>query len=196
MFVTFAMPIAINIAVLEKIELTVQELSRGITYRGIYILILQERDGYRKLPVMVGMADAHALLRKIHPEETGGGTDVTDLMKDTTDLFDIRAEEAFISHIENGEFMAFLFFSQGADVRHIMTRAVDAVRMALTYGCPIYIRTELFERQYAREMGDGVVSFPINALSLELLEEALRTAVEDEHYELASQIRDEIKRRK
>ena len=68
--------------------------------------------------------------------------------------------------------------------------------MALTYGCPIYIRSQLFEQQYVRELGEGVVSFPINALSLELLEDVLRTAVENENYELASQIRDEIKRRR
>ena len=50
---------------MDKIELTVQEISRGMTFRGIYILLLQEKDGRRKLPIMLGMADAHALLRKV-----------------------------------------------------------------------------------------------------------------------------------
>ncbi len=181
---------------MDKIELTVQEISRGMTFRGIYILLLQEKDGRRKLPIMLGMADAHALLRKIHPEATGGGRDVTDLAKDVTDLYGIRAEEVFICYLQRGEFMAYLFFSQGDTVRHTVARAADAILMALTYGCPIYIRSQLFEQQYVRELGEGVVSFPINALSLELLEDVLRTAVENENYELASQIRDEIKRRR
>ena len=167
-----------------------------MTFRGIYILLLQEKDGRRKLPIMLGMADAHALLRKIHPEATGGGRGVTDLAKDVTDLYDIRAEEVFICYLQRGDFMAYLFFSQGDTVRHTVARAADAILMALTYGCPIYIRSQLFEQQYVRELGEGVVSFPINALSLELLEDVLRTAVENENYELASQIRDEIKRRR
>lgn len=181
---------------MRKIELTVQEISKGVTYRGIYILLLEEKDGTRKLPVMLGMADAHALLRKLHPEQTGGGRDVADVMASVTGLYDIQAEEVLIYRIERGEFMAFLLFSQNNVVRHTIARAVDAVLVALTYHCPIYINAELFERQYLRELGNGVVSFPLNVLSLELLEDVLRTAVENENYELASQIRDEINRRK
>lgn len=181
---------------MRKIELTVQEISKGVTYRGIYILLLEEKDGTRKLPVMLGMADAHALLRKLHPEQTGGGRDVADVMASVTGLYDIQAEEVLIYRIERGEFMAFLFFSQNNVVRHTIARAVDAVLVALTYHCPIYINAELFECQYLRELGNGVVSFPLNVLSLELLEDVLRTAVENENYELASQIRDEINRRK
>lgn len=181
---------------MRKIELTVQEISKGVTYRGIYILLLEEKDGTRKLPVMLGMADAHALLRKLHPEQTGGGHDVADVMASVTGLYGIQAEEVLIYRIERGEFMAFLFFSQNNVVRHTIARAADAVLVALTYHCPIYINAELFERQYLRELGNGVVSFPLNVLSLELLEDVLRTAVENENYELASQIRDEINRRK
>ncbi len=181
---------------IEKIELTVQEISKAVTYRGLYILLLQERDGSRKLPLMLNLSDARALSRKIHPEQTGGDTDAADMMRDMAAAYGIRAEEVLIYRVERGEFMAFLFFSRDNEVRHIVARAADAILAALTFGCPIFIMAELFERQYLRELGGGVVSFPLNVLSLELLEDVLRTAVENENYELASQIRDEIKRRR
>lgn len=181
---------------IEKIELSVQDISKAVTYRGLYILLLQERGGSRKLPLMLGLADARALARKIHPEQAGG-TDAADMMRDMAAVCDIQAEEVLIYRVERGEFMAFMFFSLHDNiVRHIVARAPDAILAALTLHCPIFITSELFERQYLREMGNGIVSFPLNVLSLELLEDVLRTAVENENYELASQIRDEIKRRK
>ena len=47
-----------------------------------------------------------------------------------------------------------------------------------------------------REVGNGTYSMPVNSVSIEALKEALKRAVEDENYELASQLRDEIERRK
>lgn len=47
-----------------------------------------------------------------------------------------------------------------------------------------------------RETGDGTYSIPVNSVNIEALKEALKRAVEDENYELASQLRDEIERRK
>ena len=47
-----------------------------------------------------------------------------------------------------------------------------------------------------REIGEGMYSIPVNSVSVEALKEALKRAVEDENYELASQLRDEIERRK
>ena len=47
-----------------------------------------------------------------------------------------------------------------------------------------------------REVGGGSVSLPINSLNVALLKEALENAIREENYELASQLRDELKRRK
>ena len=54
---------------------------------------------------------------------------------------------------------------------------------------------KVFETQLGRQRGDGMVALPISAMSRELLDEALKSAVAEENFELASLIRDEIKSR-
>ena len=71
-----------------------------------------------------------------------------------------------------------------------------AVILAYTFGCSVTISEALLERQYMREVGDGMYSIPVNSVNIEALKEALQRAVEEENYELASQLRDEIERRK
>jgi protein-arginine kinase activator protein McsA len=51
------------------------------------------------------------------------------------------------------------------------------------------------EKQYVRPKGNGLISVPLNTLTIEMLQEALDKAIKDEDYELASHLRDEIKRR-
>ena len=72
----------------------------------------------------------------------------------------------------------------------------DCLILAYTFDCPITIGEALLEHQYMREVGDGMYSIPVNSVSVDALKEALKRAVEDENYELASQLRDEIERRK
>ena len=81
-------------------------------------------------------------------------------------------------------------------ISKVPVKSREALSLAYTFGCPITINNELLEQQYMREVGDGTYSIPVNSVNIEALEEALQRAVEDENYELASQLRDEIERRK
>ena len=78
----------------------------------------------------------------------------------------------------------------------IPIRASDAVLLSLAARIPIYIESSLMARQSVHFSGlSHAVSLPVNTLSIEMLDQALKKAVEDENYELASQLRDERKRR-
>ena len=62
---------------------------------------------------------------------------------------------------------------------------------------PIYIDELLMEKQSVKyEKESNGVSIPLNAMSMELLNSALSKAIAEEKYELASHLRDEIRRRK
>ena len=55
----------------------------------------------------------------------------------------------------------------------------------------------LFNRQSVGNHADrNKIALPVNALSVEMLRQALDKAIEDENYELASMLRDELKHRK
>ena len=179
---------------MEKIELRVQDVSRGMSYKDMYILLLREVKGMRKLPLMIGAAEAQSIIGKLHTERKTSM--ISDLMYGVTSRYGIEMESLVIHKVEDGVFRAFAVFCRDTEIAGFELRASDAVCLSLTYGVPLYVEKELFEKQYMREQGGGMVSLPINTLSLALLQEALDIAIRDENFELASQLRDEIKRRK
>ena len=75
-------------------------------------------------------------------------------------------------------------------------RAADGLILAYTFNSPITIGESLLAQQYMRELDGGLYSMPVNSVNIEALKEALERAIEEENYELASQLRDEIERRK
>lgn len=79
----------------------------------------------------------------------------------------------------------------------ISLRASDAILLSHISTIPLYIEEGLMKKQSVTyEKSAKGISIPVNSLNLEMLERAIRKAVKDEKYELASFLRDEIKRRK
>ena len=179
-----------------KIELIVQEVSRSVSYKDLFVLLLREIGGERRMPMMLGADEAGAIVSRLRPNMAGCASSLPGIFLQLTGLYAIQLEDVFIYKVENGIFRAFLFFSQNGMTECIESRASDAIVLALTCKRPIYISKVLFERQYMREVGGCSVSLPINSLNVALLKEALENAIREENYELASQLRDELKRRK
>ena len=72
-----------------------------------------------------------------------------------------------------------------------------AVLLSYIGKIPLYIEEGLMDKQsvkYVREASG--VSIPVNTISDDMLQKALDKAIADENYELASHLRDEMKRRK
>ena len=77
------------------------------------------------------------------------------------------------------------------------SRASDAVLLAYISKIPLYIEAGLMQKQsveYYR--GSKGMALPVNSISNEMLRSALDKAIKDEDYELASHLRDEMRRRK
>ena len=114
-----------------------------------------------------------------------------------------------------------MFYSQltcfdGTQVIEIDSRTSDAIALALRFKCPIFTTEYIMEKagiiidfeQDNENMSDESMemedyqenetykSESLTELSLEELKKSLAEAVKDEDYEKASQIRDEINRRK
>ena len=60
----------------------------------------------------------------------------------------------------------------------------------------MYTTEEIMESEHLHDLGEGKFSVPISSVSMEMLEEALQSAIDKEEYEQASQLRDEIRKRK
>ncbi|MBR2101267.1 MAG: bifunctional nuclease family protein [Prevotella sp.] len=103
--------------------------------------------------------------------------------------------ELIIVGLDNGVYKTLLVNTDTMDVMPI--RASDAVLLSVAAGIPLYIEEHLMKRQSVPFQGGGPgINIPVNTLSLDMLENALAKAVDEENYETASKLRDEIERRR
>ncbi|HNQ83288.1 MAG TPA: bifunctional nuclease family protein [Bacteroidales bacterium] len=190
-----------------RIRLEIVGMSYSQSQSGAYALILGEVKGNRRLPIIIGGAEAQAIaveLEKIKPTRPL----THDLFKNFADTYHIQVKEVIIDQFRQGVFHAKLVCMQNEKESLIDSRTSDAVALAIRFKCPIYT--------YEKIMAEAGMIMDENAnlsdtmttpleessessfkdLNLAELEELLQKAVDREDYEKASQIRDEIKKRK
>lgn len=101
--------------------------------------------------------------------------------------------EMMVFGLFQGQYQVVLMDEHGESTR---LRMSDAVWLMLISDIPLYIEESLMKRQSTPydETATGI-AIPINTMDVPRLKMALQHAIDDENYELASQLRDEIKRR-
>lgn len=191
---------------MQKIELRIYGLSYSHSQSAAYALILDEKDGNRRLPIIVGGLEAQAIA--IEVEKMKPARPLThDLFKSFSEIFNIDIKEVVINKFHEGIFYSVLVCKDGKKEIEIDSRTSDAVAIALRFNCPIYtyehvmasagIIMDVSEEGELKEPEEfKPVENPLKNLNLVELEKALQEAIEQEDYEKASLIRDEIAKRK
>jgi hypothetical protein len=200
---------------MDKIKLRILGISYSQTQSGAYALILVESDGKRRLPIIIGSFEAQSIA--IELENMKPTRPLThDLFKIVVDTFGISVKEVNIYKFTDGIFYAKLVCSNGANMVEIDSRTSDAVAIALRMHCPIYTTEAIMnaagiimdeenadtvagtenETEEPTKKEKPVTRSEYASLPLDELEELLKAAVEEENYEKASIIRDEISKRK
>ena len=135
-----------------------------------------------------------------------------DLFKNFAEEYNINISEVIIYNLVEGIFFAKLICEQDGTEIEIDSRTSDAIALAVRFECPIYTyefvlssagiilddeeteESELVEEEY--NVDDFTPdSDDVERLTLEDLEQKLKDSIDNEDYESASKIRDEIKRR-
>lgn len=197
---------------MEKIALDIVGISSSQTQMGAYALILAERSGSRRLPIIIGAYEAQAIaieLEKMKPQRPL----THDLFRSFALSHQIIVKEIVINKFQEGVFFAEIY-SIDPNGNEVVTdsRTSDAIAIALRFDCSVYTYESVLsqtgiviEPEPEEEEDEEEVSFhetPVEQLhdlqdyDLEKLKSMLEEAVNKEHYELASKIRDEINRRK
>lgn len=195
---------------MQKVKLNILGLSVSQTQTGAYALVLAEENGDRRLPIIIGPVEAQAIA--IQLEGLKPPRPLThDLIKNVAIAFEIALLEVVIHKLEEGIFYSELLLEmEGKEVR-VDSRTSDAVALALRFRCPIYTTEDILHKagivldlnedhpvreQHMDESPVGHGKSVYEKYSLSDLETLLSEAVQNEDYEKASHIRDEIKRRK
>jgi bifunctional DNase/RNase len=190
---------------MEKIKLDIIGLSYSQTQTGAYALILGESSGERRLPIIIGGFEAQAIaieLEKMKPSRPL----THDLFKSMAVAFNIQISEVIIHKFSEGVFYAKLILTDGNKEEEIDARTSDAVALALRFHCPIFtyenvlssagiIMTENDKEIKSKSEISEDDPNELKDYTLEELDELLKITIENEDYERASQVRDEIKKR-
>jgi uncharacterized protein len=192
---------------MDKIRLEIVGMSYSQSQSGAYALILGEVKGNRRLPIIIGGFEAQAIaveLEKMKPTRPL----THDLFKSFADTYLVQIKEVIIDQFKQGVFHAKLVCVQNKVESLIDSRTSDAVALAIRFKCPIYTYEKIMAEagmlmdenpNSAPELVSPVEEAPEPAFeehTLSELEEMLEKAVEQEDYEKASLIRDEIRKRK
>ena len=177
------------------VELKIHDMSTTLYPADAYALVLEEVEGGRKLPIIIGHLEAQAI--KVMMVKYQAPRPLThDLFPTLTMHLGAELKKIVIYKAKDGVFYSYLYFDKDGEEFKIDARTSDAVALALRYKCPMYTTEEIMESEHLQDLGKGKFSVPITSVSLQMLEEALQSAIEKEEYEQASQLRDEIRKRK
>jgi bifunctional DNase/RNase len=193
---------------MDKVKLEIVGLSYSQTQSGAYALVLAESGGKRSLPIIIGGYEAQAIaieLEKMTPTRPL----THDLFKSFAQSFQIEVVEVVIYNLVEGVFYAKLICSKDGKMSEIDARTSDAIALGVRFKCPIYTfenilssagilldeNAELTADSQSTETPEEPKEQGMSALNLEELEQHLSDAIENEDYELASRLRDEINKR-
>jgi len=204
---------------MKKVRLEIVGLSYSQTQSGAYALVLGESSGSRRLPIIIGGFEAQAIA--IELEKMSPSRPLThDLFKTFAQTFDIGVKEVLIYNLVEGIFYAKLICTNGEREVEIDARTSDAIALAVRFGCQIYtyefilksagiVLDDDSEQGAAGDSSDSdapttssraetkaAESDEYKDKSSEELKNMLQIALDEEKYEMASKIRDELNQRK
>lgn len=195
---------------MDKIRMDILGLSTSPSSGGAYALILNEVEGNRRLPIIIGTFEAQAIaleLEHIKPPRPM----THDLLKNVIQSFESELYEVFINDLSEGTFYAQIIYDRNGDQFEQDARPSDAIALAIRFDAPIFVdETVLEEAGIVSESSDDAVDSDIyqepsdeaaeeaqgDMSKIDELKQDLEKAIEKEEYEKAAKLRDQIKKLK
>lgn len=196
-----------------KREVKILGLSYSQSKLGSYVVVLSEKRGKRKLPIVIKPSDAQQIALKI--EGVKSTRPLThELFKTFSDLYGIDIQEVYIYSILEGIFYTKLFTYNGIEDIEIECSVGDGISLAMVYQCPIFVDSKVLDLSgvIINEDGSEIDENKIETykdqgetpltkkkkrvISVEDLEHMMNDAISNEEYEIAAEIRDRISKLK
>ena len=198
---------------MDRIKLEILGLSSSQSQTGSFALVLGEKTGNRRLPIIIGMFEAQAIaieIEKIKPNRPM----THDLFRSFAHSFNFTVEEIIISDLKEGVFFAKIVCNDGIKSIEVDARPSDAIAIGLRFDAPIFTYETILseagiiltdeseedipsgdEETEAETKPDISDMDNLKNLTSDKLNEMIEKALSEEDYEKAAKIRDEINRR-
>jgi hypothetical protein len=202
---------------MQKIKMEIVALSHSVSQSQSYAVVLGEVSGRprRRLPIVIGAFEAQAIavaIEKITPTRPL----THDLVRNIFGMIDVELREIVIDNLQEGIFYSKLVCVCAGREIEIDSRTSDALALAVRFNCPIYTYEFVLEaagiileeddptasvesgpREKSQETRPSASSStPLSEFSLQELNDKLKELLDQEDYERAIRIRDELDKRK
>lgn len=186
------------------VKLQVNRISYSQNQSGAYALILDEVDGERKLPVIIGEFEAQSIAVALDDDIQLQRPFTHDLFRNFSVRFEIHIKRVIIQKLVDGVFYSSLICEHDQIEEIIDSRTSDAISLALRFHAPIFAHENVLEKaavviddksldkQTVNETKD---TDDLHHLSVDELQARIQKALKKEEYELAVKLRDEIAKR-
>ncbi|MGC6420956.1 MAG: bifunctional nuclease domain-containing protein [Chitinophagales bacterium] len=203
---------------MKRVELEILALTNSLAHNNSFTVILGEKDGPRRLPITIGQMEAQAIA--IVMDDLKPFRPLThDLFMQVLRKLNVKVKEVSIENLIDGIFYAHLTIDYEGQVSSLDSRTSDALALAIRDKAPIYIGQKLFDEIAVRFKEDEVDEIDtgeeledklsdieeqllgdssgqdLSKLTTAELEELLQQALDQEDYEQAATIRDELSKR-
>ena len=196
------------------VRLNIKGISYSQTQSGAYALVLSEVDGSRTLPIIIGAFEAQSIAIALEKEIKPPRPLTHDLFKSFADRFHIVIKQVIIHKLVDGVFYSSLICERDKIEEIIDTRTSDAIALATRFDAPILTYANILDKAGIYLKMKDALSTENTPLSIEnlidepleketsfskdtlkQLNKKLNEAIQEEDYELAAKIRDEITKR-
>lgn len=202
------------------VRLNIKGISYSQTQSGAYALVLSEENGKRTLPIVIGAFEAQSIAIALEKEIKPPRPLTHDLFKSFADRFQIAIKQVIIHKLVDGVFYSSLICERDGIEEIIDTRTSDAIALATRFDAPIFTYENILDKagiylkmkdEISVELDESEETFTLDDLveesstqtssdtfgkdSLDELHKKMSAAVQNEDYELAAKIRDEINKR-
>lgn len=207
---------------MKKKELKILGLSYSQTQVGNYVLVLSDKKGKKKLPLIIKTPEAQKIALELE-SITHERPLIYDVIKNICDSFAIDVQEVFLYQLAEGIFYSKIILFNGIEEVEIECGSGDSIAIATIFKCPIYTTSDILDVAGVIINDDGTQPEDIEedeiyddddddfdemfgliadessskrVVSVEDLEKMMQEAILNEEYEIAAELRDRIQKLK
>lgn len=205
---------------MELVELKIQGISYSDNTSGAFALILDELNGSRKLPIVIGGFEAQAIAIALEKKIKTTRPLTHELFKSFADKFNIKLNHVIIHKLIDGVFFSNIVCEKKNKIIKIDSRTSDAIALSLRFSTPIFVNKKVldeagfedderyseeikltddsFFETYKTETSDENItkSKDLKKMSTNKIKKMLEKSIQNEDYIMAAKLRDELNIRK
>ncbi|MDA9211571.1 bifunctional nuclease family protein [Flavobacteriaceae bacterium] len=205
---------------MELVELKIQGISYSDNTSGAFALILDELNGSRKLPIVIGGFEAQAIAIALEKKIKTTRPLTHELFKSFADKFNIKLNHVIIHKLIDGVFFSNIVCEKKNKIIKIDSRTSDAIALSLRFSTPIFVTKKVLDEagfeddeRYSEEIKLTDDSFfetyktdtsdenitkskDLKKISTNKIKKMLEKSIQNEDYIIAAKLRDELNIRK